>query len=369
MNRQTRKRIVLTVVALVVLALLVYAFLPKPVPVQTAQVRQGPLQVTVEEEGETEVADRYAITSPVLAFLRRIRLEPGDMVARGAPVASLEPPRTPILDPSSRAEAAAHVRSAEAVARNAANERERMERLAAGGSATRQQLDQATAEAARAAAELAEAEAALRRAEGYRNLPVQRVLTAPVAGRVLAVRRKSEGQVNPGDTLLVIGNARNLEVHVDVLSEDAVRIHAGTKVQIDQWGGPVPLTAVVQRVEPQGFTKVSSLGVEEQRVMVIATLTSPPELWQSVGAGYRVIARFVIWETGSALQAPSSALFRVGDGWAAFVVEDGRAKRRTVTIGQQAGLTTQILGGLKAGELVIVHPSNEISDGVRVTPG
>ena len=368
MNRVTRKRIILIALALVVLALLVYAFLPKPIPVQTAEVRTDPLQVTVEEEGITDVADRYAVTSPVVAFLRRIQLEPGDRVVRGAPVARLEPPRTPILDPSARIEAAARVRAAEATARSARVELERMERLAAGGSATRQQLDQATSEASRAAAELAAAEAVLRRTEGNANLPVQRVLTAPVAGRVLAVRRQSEGQVNPGDTLVVIGNARNLEVRVDVLSEDAVRIHPGTPVQIDQWGGPVPLQAVVQRVEPQGFTKISSLGVEEQRVMVIATLTSPPELWRNVGAGYRVIARFVLWQTASALQVPSSALFRVGDGWAAFVVENGRAKRRTVTVGQQAGLATQVLSGLRSGERIIVHPSNEINDGIRVKP-
>jgi HlyD family secretion protein len=245
MNRVTRKRIVLIALALVVLALLVYAFLPKPIPVQTAQVRTGPLHVTVEEEGVTDVTDRYAVTAPVIAFLRRIELEPGDPVSRGAPVARLEPPRTPILDPGARIEAAARVRAAQATARNARVELERMERLAAGGSATRQQLDQAASEASHTAAELAAAEAVLRRTEGNANLPVQHVLTAPAAGKVLAVRRESEGQVNPGDTLVVIGNARNLEVRVDVLSEDAVRIHPGTSVQIDQWGGPVPLEAVV----------------------------------------------------------------------------------------------------------------------------
>jgi HlyD family secretion protein len=174
--------------------------------------------------------------------------------------------------------------------------------------------------------------------------------------------------VTPGDTLLVIGDARNLEVHVDVLSEDAVRMHPGTRVSIEQWGGPKPLEAVVRRIEPQGFTKVSSLGVEEQRVNVIARLTSPPEEWARLGAAYRVLARFIIWEGSSVLQVPASALFRVGDGkgWAAFVVEGDRARRRAVTIGHEAGLRTEVLSGLKEGDVVILHPGNAVQDGGRV---
>jgi HlyD family secretion protein len=240
--------------------------------------------------------------------------------------------------------------------------------MAADGASTQQALDRAESEATRAAAELAAAQAALRRTEERAPLTVQHVLRAPIAGRVLSVARESEGQVNPGDTLLMIGDARNLEVRVDVLSEDAVRMHPGTRVSIEQWGGAAPLEAVVRRIEPQGFTKVSSLGVEEQRVNVVATLTSPAEQWANLGAGYRVLARFVIWEEPSVLQVPSSALFRVGDddGWAAFVVEAVRARRRTVTIGHEAGLRTEVLSGLNEKDVVILHPENAVKDGVRV---
>ncbi len=285
MTRITRKRIVIGAVLAVVAGLLVLAFLPKPVPVRTSAVRRGPLAVTVEEEGRTEVADRYEITAPVAAYLRRITLEEGEAVRKGQPLVRLEPPRSPILDPRAHTEAAERVKAAQATAGNAAEQRERVARLAADGAATRQALEQATSEAQRAAAELAAAEAALRRTDATLSLGVQRVLTAPAAGRVLSVERRSEGQVNPGDALLVIGDARNLEVHVDVLSEDAVRMRPGTRAKVEQWGGERPLDAVVERIDPQGFTKVSSLGVEEQRVKVVATISSPPDAVGPPGIG------------------------------------------------------------------------------------
>ncbi len=366
MTRTTRKRIVMSATAAAVLALLVFAFLPKPAPVRTTTVLRGPLQVTVEEEGRTEVAERYEITAPVSAFLRRITLEEGDPVRQGQPLAWLEPPRSPILDPRARIEAAERVKAAQATARSAGAERDRVSRLATDGAATRQALEQATSQAERAAAELAAAEAALRRTDPGPALGIQRVLSAPVAGRVLSVPRRSEGQVNPGDVLLVIGDARNLEVHVDVLSEDAVRMRPGTRVSIGQWGGERALEAVVQRIEPQGFTKVSSLGVEEQRVKVVATISSAPEEWARLGSGYRVLASFVLWAEPSVLQVPTSALFRLGEGWAAFAVVAGRAQRRTVAVGQQAGLQTEVLSGLNEGDEVILHPGNTIQDGVRV---
>jgi HlyD family secretion protein len=362
----TRKRIAMGVIGAVVLALLVFAFLPKPVPVRTTAVSRGPLAVTVEEEGRTQIADRYEITAPVSAFLRRITLKAGDAVRAGQGVAELEAPRSPILDPRARTEAAERVKAAEATARNAVAERERVARMAQDGAATRQALDRATSEATRAAAELAAAQAALRRTEGRASFEVQRVLKAPTAGRVLSVTRESEGQVSAGDPLLVIGDSRNLEVRVDVLSEDAVRMHPGTRVSIEQWGGARPLEAEVRRIEPQGFTKVSSLGVEEQRVNVVATLTSPPDEWANLGSGYRVLARFILWEARSALQVPASALFRVGAGWAAFAVEGGRARRRAIVIGHEAGLHTEVASGLRDGDEVILHPGNGIGDGVRV---
>jgi HlyD family secretion protein len=369
MIRLTRKRIILGIVAVLVLVALVYAFMPSPVPVQTATVARGPLQVIVEEEGRTEVADRFAVTAPVAAYIRRLDLEAGDQIARGDAVASLEPPRTPVLDPGSRAEAAARVQAAEATALRARTERERTERLAAAGAATPQALEQAVSEDRRATAELEAARATLRRTGGGQPLPVQEVLRSPVGGRVLSVHRRSAGQVNPGDTLVVIGNVDHLEVRTDVLSQDAVRIRPGTRVLLEHWGGGVPLEAVVRRVEPQGFTSISSLGVEEQRVTVVAVIESPPELWAaSLGSGYRVLSRFVVWEDASVLRVPSSALFRVGEEWAVFVVEGGRAIRRRVVVGQEAGLFTEVVQGLEEGDVVVVHPGNHVEDGARVSP-
>jgi len=303
----------------------------------------------------------------VPAFVRRVQLEAGDRVEVGQPVAQLEPPRTPARDPGNRAEAAARVRAAEATAARAIAERERTERLAGAGAATPQALERAITEAERATAELEAARAALRGMGAGEPLPVEAVLRSPVSGQVLSVGRRSAGQVNAGDTLVVVGDANLLEVHTDVLSQDAVRIRPGTRTLLEQWGGDVALEAVVRRVEPQGFTSISSLGVEEQRVTVVAAIQSPPELWATrLGGGYRVLSRFVIWESQDVLQVPSSALFRVGDAWAAFVVEEGRAVRRSVGIGREAGLVTEVTSGLEEDDVVIVHPGNEIEPGIRV---
>lgn len=397
MPRLTRKRIIMIVIGLLVLIAVIYGFLPSPVMVETAEVERGPLQVIVEEEGETQVVDRYVVSSPVAAYARRIDLEVGDVVQQGQPLVRLEPPRSPILDPRSRAEAEARVaaaragvaqaeeqvRSAEAVARRAADERARAERLAEDESITPQALERAVTEAAQAEAnvaaaraaatsaqaELTAAQAALQQvAPGNANLGVQSLLRAPAAGRVLAVHRTSEGHVNAGEPLVEVGDTERLEVHVDVLSQDAVRIASGTRVEIDQWGGGQVLEGMVHRVEPQGFTQVSSLGVEERRVTVVAGLTSPVGQWESLGSNYRVLARFVVWEGEDVLQVPTSALFRTDDGWGVFVVEGDVARRRDVTVGRQAGLRAQVLSGLEEGDLVIVHPANDIEDGISVRP-
>jgi HlyD family secretion protein len=382
MNRITRKRAIMIGVAVLVVAALVYSFLPDPVPVQTASVTRGPLRVVVEEEGETRVEDRYVITSPVAAFAQRIDLEVGDRVRAGEPVVRLEPPRAAILDPRAQAEAAARAEAAraglgqaEVVAAQAVAERERVERLVAAGAATRQALEQATAESARALAardaaraELSAAQTSLRRGAGTARLPAQETLTAPASGRVLAVHLRSEGHVAPGEPLVEVGDTERLEVSAAVLSQDAVRIQPGIPVLLDQWGGDGALEAVVSRVEPHGFTQVSALGVQERRVRVVAGLVSPATAYAGLGPGYRVLARFVVWEDPDALQVPTAALFRHHDGWAVFVVQDRRAVLRPVAVGREAGLTTQILSGLQEGETVVVHPGNDVDDGVRVSP-
>ena len=189
---------------------------------------------------------------------------------------------------------------------------------------------------------------------------------APVDAQVLKIVRESEGTVQAGQPLIEIGNPETLEIEVEVLSTHAVQIAPGSKVLLDRWGGDKTLHGAVRVIEPTGFTKVSALGVEEQRVRVIADITSPREVWRRLGDGYRVAARFVIWEGAEVLQIPASALFRLNHGWAVFVVESGRAKTRPVEIGQRAGLTVQVLSGLKAGERLITHPDDKIKEGGRV---
>jgi HlyD family secretion protein len=184
---------------------------------------------------------------------------------------------------------------------------------------------------------------------------------------VLKRFRESEGVVNAGDSLLEIGSPRTLEVEVEVLSFDAVRISPGTRVFFERWGGEKPLEGRVRTIEPFGFTKVSALGVEEQRVLVIADFTDPRELWERLGDGYRVEAVFVLWENEDVLQVPASTLFRYADGWAVFVIEEGRARRRVVEVGHRSGLTAEIVSGLTASERVIPHPGNEIEDGTELT--
>ncbi|SHE55598.1 HlyD family secretion protein [Fodinibius roseus] len=381
MNTPTRKQIILIIAGILIVAVVAYGFFPGAVTVETATVQPDSLQVTVEEEGRTQVKEHYRLSSPVTAYLRRIDLEEGVTVEAGDPVVQLEPPRSTMLDPRSQAEARARVEAAEASleeaetrAEQAARERDRVARLAGGGSATQRQLENARTEATRATAalnaaraELAAARAALHSTDdGSGSQPESYVLRAPVTGSVLTIHRKSEGPVNAGEPLIEIGNIDSLEVRVDLLSEDAVRIAPGMRVVLAQWGGETPLEASVTRVEHQGEVEVSALGVEEQRVEVIAELESPPEKWNRLGSGYRVLARFIVWEGENVLQVPTSALFRTGEGWGVFAVQDGEAVRRTVKVGRQTGLSAQVLEGLSEGDEVIVHPGSEIEDGVKI---
>jgi HlyD family secretion protein len=382
MKKPGRRRIILIVVAVLMVTAVVFAFLPDPVDVDVAAVTRGPLQVIVEEEGETRIEDRYVVTSPVAAYARRIQLEAGDVVEQGQPLVQLEPPRATDLDPRSQAQAEARVRAAAAAVEDAAvvvqrtaADRDRIETLYNAGAVTQVEREVARAAAVRATAALDAARAELSAARaaarggGASAQAVPDVLRAPAGGRVLAVHRRSEGHVNPGEPLLEVGDTRGIEVSADVLSQDAVRIRPGMRVIVDQWGGDTPLEAVVTRVEPEGVTTVSALGVEEQRVPVRANLTSAAGEWAGLGSGFRVIARFVVWESDNVLRIPTSALFRSesGDGWEVFAIENGRAVRRDVQVGRQAGLAAQILDGLEEGDEVIVHPPNELEDGSRVS--
>lgn len=390
---QWRRRIFLGLIATLLIAGLYVGFRPQPVLIDAGIVDRGPLRVTIEQEGRTRVVDRYVVSAPVAAFAQRIDLEVGDAVVQGAPLARLEPVRAEILDARRRAEAEARVAAARS-AIGAAEQRmhaaaasaelaqknlERVRKLRADGLVSADAEDRAKTEAERAAAELRSAQFSLKTtqyemeaartalkygAASSTSAPV--IVRAPVAGRVLAIPHESEGAVAAGQALIEIGDPSRLEVEVDVLSADAVRLHPGTKVEFNRWGGDGTLEGEVHSIDPVAFTKVSALGVEEQRVWVIVTFTSPMAQWQRLGSGYRVDAAFILWDEPDVLRVPGSALFRAGDNWAVFVIEQGRAVHRPVTVGQRNGLHAQVITGLREGERVIVHPDDQIENGVRV---
>ncbi|KVW96063.1 efflux RND transporter periplasmic adaptor subunit [Thiobacillus denitrificans] len=393
---QVRTKLGMLALAALVVAGLVYGFMPRAVPVDVAAVETGPFVVTVEEEGKTRVMERYVVSAPVSGTLRRITLKAGDAVKPGQVIAEIEPVRSDALDPRTRAQAQAQAGAAQAalaVAQEnarataaalqlAQQERARAETLRESNFLSAQALDTARTAETRARAvqqaadhavkvarfelEMAHA-AAASTAWLQAGAPAERLsVRAPVEARVLKLVRESEGAVLAGQPLIEIGNPESLEVEVEVLSTHAVKITPGSRVILDRWGGDSAVEGSVRVVEPTGFTKISALGVEEQRVRVIVDFTSPREAWHRLGDGYRVEARFVIWEDADVLQLPASALFRQGEGWAAFVLEAGRAKLKPVEVGQRAGLIAQVLSGLDAGEQVITHPDDKISDGTRV---
>lgn len=393
------RRTLIVVFALVIVGLIAWGFAPRPLGVDVREVVRAPLSVTVTEEGKTRVIDRYEVSAPIDGYARRIELEVGDTVTAGQELVHLDPMRSGTLDPRSQAEAEANVNAATAAlsasseavsaataeADRARNEYERLRRLAAQNLISQNELDAARAswrstEARQRSAEfnvevaqgqLEVARAALDYAavspladEAHRSVTV----TAPVDGRVLKIIRESEGAVRQGQALLEIGDPAALEVEVELLSQDAVKLRPGMPVRLLRWGGPAVVAAAVRRIEPTGFTKVSALGVEEQRVLVICDITSPVEDWQSLGDGYRVEAEFVIWEQDEVLQVPTSAMFRQGENWSVFVVRDGRAEISTIQPGARSGLAAQVLDGLELGDEVIIYPGEKIRAGSRVEP-
>lgn len=385
------------ILAAIVVAIVVFGYREQPVAVELAQVTRGPLHITVEEEGKTRIVNRYVISAPLTGYAERIALKVGDEVKAGQVVCSIQPPPSPVLDPRSRAEQEARIQAAEAAVRVAAQQvkagaadeaystaqaertrellqsrlvaRETMERVAS--EARRAQASRQSAEHAveQAQSELEAARAALRYS-GIRAVtadPGARVaVRAATSGRVLGVPHESEGPVTPGQALIEIGNARALEVEVEALSADAVRIEPGMRVLFERWGGAQPLEGRVRRVEPVAFTKVSALGVEEQRVLVLVAITSPESEWRRLGDRYRVEASFILWEADSVLQVPASALFRYNQGWAVFVVQENVARHRKVEVGRRNARVVQVLGGLQLGDVVIAHPDDSIKEEAKV---
>ena len=378
---------------------LIWSFWPQPLPVEWTTVQRGPLHVTVDEDGKTRIRQRYVVSSPLAGTLQRIELEAGDMVRRGdTPLATIQPNEPDILDARALAQADARVRAAQAVWNRVepAVERARIEwehaetqwtrfrKLAADASVSAQQLEEAEMiyrareqdlRSAQLARDIARFEWDLAKAALARAMPdeldsfdAQRFdIHSPIDGQVLRVLEKSQTVVAPGTPLMELGDVNDLEVEVDVLSADAVRIEPGTRAFLERWGGERLLAAVVRRVEPAAFTKISALGVEEQRVNVILDLLDPPEQRPPLGDAFRVEARIVIWEGQDVLQVPTGALFRLGDHWAVFVIEDHRAVLRQVEVGQRNRLSAQILSGLQEDDRVIMYPSDQVSDRVSVT--
>jgi HlyD family secretion protein len=381
-----RRRLGLLAAGLLAAGTLIYLFRPLPVEVDLAPVVRGPLLVTVDREGKTRLRERYVVSAPLKGRLRRLDLHVGDAVKEGATVlAVIEPADPSLLDARTRAEAEAK-ESAAKEARSLAeanltqnkSELERARKLLAKQGASQEEYDRAEHKerAARFALKIAEFELAQARATLLRLRPRSPgeadvgflSIRSPISGCVLEVFQESSRVVTPGMDLLRIGDSHDLECVIDVLSTDAVKVRPGARAILERWGGAEPLQGRVRLVEPGGFTKVSALGVEEQRVNVLIDFAEPREKWKALGDAYRVEARIVVWEGADVLKVPAGALFRRGDEWVVFRVVNGKAQLTPVRTGHGNGLETEVLEGLSEQDQVVVHPSDRVSDGVAVVP-
>lgn len=379
---------------LVLLALIAWGLWPKPVIIETGVVARGPLTVRISEEGKTRIRNRYLVAAPVAGTMRRVPLKPGDAVAADKTVLTvIEPVAAPLIDPRARVQAEAVVSMREAARRQAAEsldalraaanvaatDRDRMRAVRKDGTISESDRDRMEAEASIKAAEvraaefslqvidheLAQARAVLARPElSTANNLIE--VKSPVSGRVLNVYQESETVVAPGSRILEIGDPTDIEIEAEILSRDAVAIRPGDAVEIEQWGGEAPLKARVRRVEPAAFTKISALGVEEQRVYVLSDLVDPPEAAKALGDRYRVEVRVAVSHTDDALVVPAGALFREGNAWMAYVYQNGAARRVTVRAGRSDGRLTEVLSGLGPGDKVLVHPPDTVRDGTPV---
>jgi HlyD family secretion protein len=399
-------------VALVLAAIvggLGYAFWPEPVEVDLAAVDRGLVRVTVDEDGKTRIREKYVVSAPLFGRLLRINMDAGDPVVAGKTLlATIEPPDPILLDARTIAQAEARVKAAEAALKKmepqleavregqayAESELGRLRRAAVAVSQSdlenaellyrqrSEELRSMRIQEEIAQFELEQAEAALLRtrprdSDGTTSENGESSATndnngwtftiySPITGRVLRVLQESASVVSAGTPLLELGDPTDLEAEIDVLSRDAVKIEPGALVLFEHWGGDGPLHGRVRLVEPSGFTKISTLGVEEQRVNVIVDLVDPPSARTELGDGFRVEARVVIDEAEDVLRVPTSALFRVGQKSAVYRVVDGVVNQQIVEIGRQNGLEAEVLGGLAEGDQVVIHPSDQIDEGVRV---
>lgn len=378
---------VLSAIALAAIAAVVLAWLPDPIVVDVAVARRMSLSTEVTEDGKTRVRDRFVVAAPMTGELSRVELDPGQSVAQDQTLATIAPPTPQLLDARSRDEAAArlsiaiaHERTARATigkaiaARDVAvREAARTRTLVQRGAIPKIEEERATLAADVAVRDLATAEA--QRAAAVAEIDAARailgtpkpgrttaIVTAPISGRVLRVLRESAGPVTAGTPLVELGDLANLELVIDVLSSDAATITAGMPVEIERWGGDGILRGTVARVEPAGFTRVSALGVEEQRVRVIAAITTPPP---TLGDGFGVAARIITWHADDVLAIPASAVFRHRGEWAVYIVDGDRARRQTITIRHRGRLDVEV-ADMKEGTRVILHPGDSVHDGAKV---
>jgi HlyD family secretion protein len=397
MNPAGKRILLWSVIVVVVAAGLVWALRPQAVPVDYVVLEPQSMQVLLNAEGETRVHDVFVLSAPLAGRMRRIEAHVGDpVVANDTVLARIEPGDPTFLDVRGEAAARAAVKaatSAKALAQAevervqaelefARSDYQRIKNLFGQGTVTRRELEAAERAYRTSRAALATAQAGLEvRSFELEQAQAQLMppsaakrdddcacidITAPVDGAILAIVNPSERMVASGDALIEIGDAHDLEIVADYLSSEAVRIEAGQQAIIEHWGGAGPLQGQVRRVEPSGFTKVSALGIDEQRVNVIIDITSPRSQWTRLGHGFQVETNVVVWARDDALVVPLTALFRDGDAWSVFVDDDGVASRRSITVGHRNGIVAEIREGLEEGVRVIVHPSDEVREGVRV---
>jgi len=393
------KRVVYIALGLGLVGLILFGLRPQPVPVDLGAVTVGPMRVTVDEEGKTRIKERYVVVAPLSGQMRRVELKPGDPVVAGQTLLTVIEPTDPaLLDARAVASAKARVNSARAAKEQSAQLYDKskvglefaqteLKRAKATGRAA---SDQAVVEAEtlvrsrqaelRAAAfaqqitnfELEQAEAALLQVSpgsaSAAGEPPRLLVPSPITGVVLGVMRESAGVVVGGEKLIELGEPKDLEVVVEALSKDAVMIKPGAPAFFEQWGGEKPLNGRVRRIEPAGFTKISALGVEEQRVNVLLDFTDPFEVRSRLGTGFRVEARIVVWQKDGVLRVPVGALFHHNGGRAVYRVEKGTAKLTPVEVGRTNALEAEVLSGLAEGDRVVMHPRDTVSDGTRVIP-
>lgn len=394
-----KKKLIFGVMALLILTLLGWAFMPTPKEVELATLTQGRFERSVQEDGKTRVRDRYLVSTPLTGRITRINLKQGDAVARDEALATLWPVAPAMLDERTRAEQVARIGAMEAAVAKAQSNGERAgvaleqaraelkrgETLAQQGFVSPQQnetdrlnsqlrekeLKSAQQEEGAARYNLEQARMALKQffqpaKSRAKAAELAYEIKAPVSGKVLKVLQQSEGVLAAGTPFIELGDPSQLEVVVDILTEDAAQIKPGTPVQLTNWGGRDTLEGQVRLIEPAAFTKVSALGVEEQRVNAVIDITSPPEKWRTLGDGFKVDVRVLIQVEEQAVKVPVSALFPVGARSALFTMDNGRARLHEIDVTARNGLEAWVYTKLPIGTQVIVYPDNKLREGDRV---